>query len=294
MNKHAILIIAYKNIEQILEYIDLLDDDFCFYIIIDSKGKISKERISKLRSNSRVRFVEEEYKINWGGKSFFDAVLLLAREALKDRDIKYFHTSSESDLPLQSPKYIKKFFIENEGKQFLDFFSIPTDRWVGGGLDRYNRYNLYDQFNAKTKFGFKIIMSLLKLQKIIGINRDITKYSTPLYGGSVWFSLSYSCMKYAVNYADENPKFMKFLENTFCPEEMYFQTVLMQSPFKNDLVNDNLFYIDWEFRNGNSPANLDISDLEKLKASEKLFARKIQVPISDNLKRELIKYLKTK
>jgi len=101
-------------------------------------------------------------------------------------------------------------------------------------------------------------------------------------------------MKYAVNYADENPKFMKSLENTFAAEEIYFQTVLMQSPFQNDLVNDNLFYIDWEFRNGNSPANLDISDLEKLKASEKLFARKIQAPISDNLKRELIKYLKTK
>ena len=294
MNKHAILVVAYKNIEQILEYIELLDEDFYFYIQVDAKSKISQERIEKLRLSKNVKFIEKIYKVNWGGKSFIDVLLLLAKEALKDKNIKYIHTSSEADLPLQSPKYIKEFFIKNEGKQFLDIFSLPDDRWPNGGLDRFNLYNFYDQFNAKTKIGFKIIMSLLKIQNIIGINRNITKNSPPLYGGSTWLSLSYSCMKYAVNYADENPKFMKSLENTFAAEEIYFQTVLMQSPFQNDLVNDNLFYIDWEFRNGNSPANLDISDLEKLKASEKLFARKIQAPISDNLKRELIKYLKTK
>jgi len=294
MNKHAIILVAYRNLEQILEYIDLLDEDFYFYIHVDAKSEISEERIEKLRLNSNVRIIEKTYKVNWGGKSFIDILLYLAKEALKDKNIKYIHTSSEADLPLQSPKYIKEFFTRNHGKQFLDIFSLPDYRWPNGGLDRFNKYNFYDQFNAKTKIGFKIIMSLLKIQSIIGINRDITKNSPPLYGGSTWVSLSYSCMEYAVNYAEENPKFMKSLENTFAPEEMFFQTVLMQSPFRNDVVNDNLFYIDWEFRNGNSPANLDISDLEKLKSSEKLFARKIQSPISDNLKIELIKHLKNK
>jgi hypothetical protein len=101
-------------------------------------------------------------------------------------------------------------------------------------------------------------------------------------------------MDYAVNYANENLKFMKSLENTFAPEEIYFQTVLMQSPYKDDLINDNLFYIDWKFRNGNSPAHLDVSDFEKLKISDKLFVRKIHAPISDDLKTMLIEHLKTK
>jgi len=294
MNKHAIILVAYKNLEQILEYIDLLDEDFYFYIHVDAKSNISEERIANLRQSKNVRLIEKTFKVNWGGKSFIDILLYLAKEAMKDPNIKYIHTSSEADLPLQSPKYIKDFFIKNDGKQFLDIFSLPDDRWPNGGLDRFNKYNFYDQFNAKTKIGFKMIMCLLKIQNIIGINRNITKNAPPLYGGSTWLSLSHSCMEYAVNYADENPKFMNSLKNTFAPEEIFFQTVLMQSPFKNDLVNDNLFYIDWEFRNGNSPANLDISDLDKLKISDKLFARKIQVPISDNLKIELIKYLKTK
>jgi len=292
MNKHAILLVAYKNIEQIHEYIDLLDEDFDFYIHIDKKSKISEERIDKLRKIKNVKFAESYYKVNWGGKKFIDILLFLAKVALKDKDIKYLHTSSESDLPLKSPKYIKEFFIKNDGKQFMDIFSLPDKRWPNGGLDRFNKYHFYDKFNAKTKIGFKIIMSLLKIQSVLGVNRNVTKKMPPLYGGSTWVSLTYSCMEYAVNYADENSEFMKSLENTFAPEEIYFQTVLMLSPFRKDLVEKHLFYIDWEFRNGNSPANLDISDLDKLKESKKLFARKIQSPISYSLKIELIKHLK--
>lgn len=294
MNKHAILVVAYRNIEQIHEYIDLLDEDFYFYIHVDKKSNISKERIDRLRENKNVKFVESLYKVNWGGKKFIEVLLFLAKEALKDKNIKYIHTASESDLPLQSPKYIKEFFIKNDGKQFMDIFSLPDDRWPNGGLDRFNKYHFYDQFNAKTKIGFKLIMSLLKLQDILGINRNSTKKLPPLYAGSTWLSLSYSCMEYAVNFSEENLDFMDLLENTFAPEEIFFQTVLMQSPYRDDLVNEHLFYIDWEFRNGNSPAHLDVSDLEKLKVSEKLFVRKIQAPISDDLKAELIKYLKTK
>lgn len=294
MNKHAILLTAYNNVEQILEFIDLLDEDFYFFIHVDKKSKVTEERMAKIRLNKNVKFIGKVYNVNWGGKNFIDSIFFLAKEALKDKNIKYFHTASENDLPIKSPNYIKEFFIKNEGKQFLDIFSLPADRWEDGGLNRFNLYNFYDKFNAKTKSGFKIIMFLLKLQKIIGINRNITKNAPPLYAGSTWFSLSYPCMEYAIKYAEENTKFMKSLTNTFAAEEIYFQTVLMQSPFKNDIVNDNLVYIDWEFRNGNSPAHLDISDLDKLKVSEKLFVRKIYPPISNELKTELIKYLKTK
>jgi len=292
MNKHAMLLTAYNNVEQILEYIDLLDEDFYFYIHVDKKSNISDERMEKIRLNKNVKYIEQVYFVNWGGKSFLDSLIFLAREATKDKNIKYFHTASENDLPLKTANYIKEFFIKNEGKQFLEFFSVPTDRWEEGGLDRFNKYNFYDQFNVKTKVGFKIVMGLLMIQKIIGINRNITKHAPPLYGGSNWWSLSRSCLEYALNYSKENPEFKKALKYTFAPEEIFFQTILMQSPFKNDLVNDNLVYIDWEFRNGNRPAHLDISDLEKLNNSHKLFVRKIISPVSDELKNELIKKLK--
>jgi hypothetical protein len=53
-------------------------------------------------------------------------------------------------------------------------------------------------------------------------------------------------------------------------------------------MNDNLRLIEWENRNGNSPANLDGSDYEKIVNCDKLFARKFAYPISESLVNMLI------
>jgi len=55
--------------------------------------------------------------------------------------------------------------------KFLDIFSLPDDRWTNGGLDRFNKYNFYDQFNAKTKIGFKNDYVFYENSKYFGINR---------------------------------------------------------------------------------------------------------------------------
>lgn len=288
------LLVAFKDLEQVLEYTELMGEDFYFYIHIDKKSNISEERINRLRSKNNVKYIGQKFKSNWGGKGLIDVLLFLAKIALKDKEVKYIHTASESDLPLQSPNYIKDFFLKNEGKQFLDIFRLPDKRWPNGGLDRYNLFNFYDEFDAKTKIGFKIIMVLLKIQKLVGVNRNIIKKCPPLYGGSIWGSLSVEAMDYCIKYVNNHPIFWESLKYTFAPEEIIFQTILMQSPFRDNIINDNLFYIDWNFRNGNSPAHLDLSDFDKLKASNKLFARKIYSPVSDSLKIELKKYLNSK
>lgn len=292
--KHAILLIAFDKIEQILEYIDLLDEDFLFYIHIDKKSNISKERIENIRKNNNVVYIESVFKTNWGGSFFLESILFLARKALENENVNYLHISSESDLPIQSPNYIKEFFKKNEEKQFLDIFNFPAERWHNGGLERYEKYNFYDIFDAKSKFGYKMINWLIKIQNILGIKRGIIKNSPPLYAGSIWLSLTNSCMEYCLNYINNNPNFMNSLKYTFAPEEIFFQTIIKQSPFKDDIIDDNLYYIDWETRNGNSPAVLDMTDFEKIQSSKKIFARKVKAPISEELKINLIQYLKTK
>jgi len=47
---------------------------------------------------------------------------------------------------------------------------------------------------------------------------------------------------------------------TFVPEETNFHTVVLNSPFKDHVVNRRLRYVDWRYRNGNYPANLNESD----------------------------------
>jgi hypothetical protein len=85
-------------------------------------------------------------------------------------------------------------------------------------------------------------------------------------------------------YTEREPSLLKRLRLTFCADEIYFQTILLNSPFKEKIVNNNLRYIDWTRRNGNFPAILDESDFQSLAHSDKVFARKFEFPVSEKLK----------
>ena len=56
-----------------------------------------------------------------------------------------------------------------------------------------------------------------------------------------------------------------------------FQTIIMNSPFKDKVVNDNLRYIVWPSAFDSSPINVVKSDFPKLKTSPQLFARKFDM-----------------
>jgi hypothetical protein len=57
------------------------------------------------------------------------------------------------------------------------------------------------------------------------------------------------------------------------PDESFFQTVLVNSPLRDRLVNDDLRYVDWS-EGGASPRVLTSYDLDRMLASHALFARK--------------------
>lgn len=292
MKKHAVLLLAHQNLEHLKQYFEFLGTDFAFYIHINKKAFISDSEIDQLRELPNVKFISRKYLIRWGGTRILKSFLELAQKAVEDDDYAYFHTVSGQDFPIKSSEEIHSFFKQNQGKEFIEYFPLPTDRWEYGGMDRFNFYQLYDLFNFKTPFGKSMIRITLKLQKLIGVKRNTFRKLPPLFGGSCWFSITGDCMKYCIDYCSRNSNFLQNHEYTFGPEESFFQTIIMNSPFKENVINDNLYYIDWNFRNGNSPALLDESDFEEIIKSEKLFGRKFQSPISDKLKLELIEKLK--
>ncbi|MDN3686552.1 beta-1,6-N-acetylglucosaminyltransferase [Cyclobacterium jeungdonense] len=283
--KHAILFLAYKNIDHLVEYINCLDDDFLFYIHLDKKSKIKSASIEKLYRQKNVEIISREYSVNWGGLNLLKALLLLAKEALKNKEIGYLHSMSGQDFPIKSCKEIKNFFKEHKGKQFIEHFPLPSNRWAGGGMNRLDYYNFYDVFNKKTKLGTQLISASLKIQKFLGFKRKPFAAFPKLYGGSVWWSLSSCCVSYVINLLDKDPAIMERMKHTHCPEEILFQSVLMNSHFEPSIIGKTMTLVLWEYRNGNSPATLDKSDLQKVLKSNKLFARKFEYPVSKELVR---------
>ena len=179
--------------------------------------------------------------------------------------------------------------LANKGKEFFEFFEMPAKVWKNGGMDRILYYNLYDVIDAKGANG-RFIKKFINFQKKYNIKRKIKDDFPKLYGGSTWWTLSFDCCQYVLNYIDKNPSFLKRFKHTFCAEEIFFQTIILNSPFKEKVVNDNQRLILWETRNGNCPANLDESDLNEIISSDKLFARRFEYPVSAIL----IKTLKEK
>ncbi|MEL6812396.1 MAG: hypothetical protein AAFP76_13780, partial [Bacteroidota bacterium] len=68
---------------------------------------------------------------------------------------------------------------------------------------------------------------------------------------------------------------LKRLKHTFCAEEIYFQTVLMNSPLAERVVSNNLRFIVWE-QGSSSPAMLNETHLDAVVQSDAFFARKFE------------------
>ena len=284
----AILITAYKNFEHLLDLVDVFGSDMYTFIHIDKRSEIPEIIINRLKLKKQVQLVSQKYKVHWGGKNHLRAILHLSEEAIKINKIERFHLISGHDYPIKSQDQFKVFFSKHQNINYISHFELPIKQWPAGGLERYEYYNFYDLLDAK-KYR-NIIFKLITIQKKLRIKRSFNRIGLKFYGGDSWWSLNREALEFVVNYTKKSPKFFKRMRHTFCSEEIYFQTVLMNSKLASTLQNDSLRYIDWSSRNGNFPANLDISDFVAIKNSTKFFARKFEFPVSMNLKNKIKTY----
>ncbi len=290
--KQGILIQAYKNITHLKKLIDFFDDDFYFYIHINKKSEITKNEIKLIQDFKNVVFLSREFQVNWGGLNLLKSLLLLSKEAINNKDIEYFHRISGQDFPIKSCDEIKNFLVKNRGKEYIENFEMPAKCWGSdGGMERICYYNFNNLFNTKTIRGKIAIRSLLKAQKILKIKRNIQQDFPKLFGGEGMWTLSYSCLKYIIDYTDKHPDFLRRFKWSFCAEEIYFQTIIMNSVFKANVANNNLRYIEWKKRNGNNPANLDETDYDNIINSDAIFARKFEYPVSEILMNKIEEHI---
>lgn len=270
--RHAILMTAYKQPELINRWIDNYAHLFDFYIHIDLKSSVKPNDIH-VKDNV---YILKKYKVNWGGVNHLKAFIELMQLAdLEGYD--YYHTISAQDwmLPFRLDTLEK-------GKSYMEWGKLPRPEWKKehGGFDRIRYYCLYDYWNYKSKPQKYFIKYMFYIQKGLGIRRK--KFPMPLYGGSGYMSLTQEAVTYILSFIRANPMILKRFEHTFCAEELIFQTLLMNSPLKDKIINNPLRYMVWP-----GPKVLDESDYEKIKQTDSLFIRKIDSNISDKLLKRL-------
>ncbi|MER2227469.1 MAG: beta-1,6-N-acetylglucosaminyltransferase [Carnobacterium sp.] len=295
LKKHAYLIIAHNEFDILKSLIEVLDDERNdIYIHIDLKSKLSEKEQRKFTVNKSSIYFINRTSINWGGYSQIQCEIELLKAATK-KTYSYYHLLSGVDFPLKNQNEIHNFFEKNQGKEFVHFDRKSIQKSTLNRIEFY--YFLQDNvFFSKNKWtGFirrKINSLIIYIQKKIKINRLISNDITYMKGAN-WFSITNEFATYVVS--KEN-WISKTFRNTLCADEMFLQTLLYNSKFKNNLYfkklnNDYLSimrYIDWEKGN---PYTWRAEDFNILKESPYLFARKFSSRIDSKIIDDLKNYL---
>lgn len=260
------LILAHKNLSQLARLIAALDNDKTrFFIHIDKKLGNAEINQHKFCLNKRVTLIKNRIQVNWGSYSLVTATLKLL-QAASAHSKGYFILLSGEDFPLQSNEYIYNFLSNSYGKEYLHYMSLPCKDWSNGGLDRINYYWLGEIMDPQSS------NLLIAFQKRYGIKRP-NFVNFPFYGGSQWWCLTHECIMYILKFIRHNPIILERYKFCLFPDEMIFQTIVLNSPFKEQTINDNLKYIVFE-KNQARPRLFNTNDFTTLVQSGKLWARK--------------------
>lgn len=267
--KHAFLILAHGEEIVLSKLIRCLDDDKNdIYIHWDAKsGKLPALHAEK----ACLYFTEKRINVRWGGLSMVNAEYILFEEAVKKGPYAYYHLISGVDFPIKTQDQIHDFFDRNEGMEFIGFADASDDEI----RYRANHYFLFSEsFKSQNLTKRAIRNTVLAFQELFHIQRN---RGLCIKKGSQWCSLTHSFVLYVL---DKKDFVLEVFHNTFCPDEMFVQTLCFNSDFYHRVYdtksefNGNKRYIKWvdgELR------GLEESDMDDMLRSDRMFARKFSV-----------------
>lgn len=275
MNKNCILILAHKNHNQIMRLINHLKTDFDLYVHIDKRNKLN------IKSFDNVN-VYKEFKTYHGGVSLVIATLFLIEEAYKNNYDRYIFISGQ-DVPLKTNKEIINFFDTNKNKEYISYESINNSEAMYKEMSfRLNSYNFGKLYRLIFHRNIRELLS----------NFPLIKRTTPenIYYGSQWWNLTNNAIKYILDYTKQNPNFLKRFNYTWGSDEFYFQSILLNSEFNNNCINDCLRYLIWGV---GTPINFTIKDYDDIKnnINNNIFSRKFDENIDNDIIDKLYKDL---
>ena len=214
--------------------------------------------------------------VQWGAYSMVQATVNGLAEILLDDKYDYINLMSGQDYPLKPTAAIHNFFEQNPNKAFMHSLSVENE-WQEA-IPRLTKYHLTN-YNFSGKYTLEN-----------WLNKWLPARKMPnnliAVGRSQWFTISSQHAEYIITYLRKNKNVKRYFEFTWGSDEFVFQTVLFNSIYQKDMVNDNLRYIDWSEGNY-SPKMLTINDLRVLINSGRLFARKFNETLDSDILNEL-------
>jgi hypothetical protein len=266
--RQVILIHAHKDIGQLNALVSqLLDDDFLIYVNVDAKSAIDIKSL-----HPAARLVLPRIAIHWGRFSQVEATLHSMRQVLAEVGAfdKLVFISAQ-DAPLLPNRRLKMELAALAGRELLDCVAIGPQDWACA--------ERYQYFHSGDELGVLVCRAANRIMRVGGLRRAMVNGWQP-WGGSSWWSLSRECVAAILERVRTDPAIVRFFRRVYCPDELFFQTLVMNSPFRSRVVADNFRHIGWAGADARHPRVLDESDFAAISASRAHFCRKLEAPAS--------------
>lgn len=281
----ANIIIAHKNPDQLMDLINQFPSDYYHnWLHIDARSNINE--FKHLLNLKNVTLLPRR-KVVWAGFSFIRVTVEALRIISKEKEkFSYYNLMSGMDFPIRSTHDFHKFLNTTRGTNKREFFHIAPSSEKWPIEHRYEKYHLND-------WTIKGRHTVEKLINLFVSKREYFNGKLTPYGFSAWFTASDEFIKYALKYFDDHPDYLEFLKTVWCPDELVFNSLIMGSPFKDNIADGNLRYIDWA-EGGANPKILRMEDLDLILNSDCFLARKFDNLIDPQIIKSLTQIISKK
>jgi hypothetical protein len=322
----AYLVLAHTQPALLARLVDrLLDEDVHVFVHIDRRSDIKPFHAALAGTESRWRghlhWARDRRKVAYFGFSTVEATLSLMKQATAFQRFATYSLLSGADYPIKSRSHIRA-VLANTDTEHIVYWKLEDRPSWQHKIEHYfltdyipvrnlKRPSLRQFWRVGDAFRYYYWRAFYYHRYSLP-KRKFPFYNLVPYGGSQWWSLTHDCVAYILEHVATHPELVRFYRYTECPDEMFFQTIVMNSRFAAKAANYeayrkwssetpasektdasripessfNLRYIDWSghYRDERGyPFILDDRDFPALSASHCLFARKFDLQRSASL-----------
>ena len=272
MTTQVFLIQAHKDLDQLNTLVEQLRDDaFVVYVNLDRKCALDPGDV-----HPYARQVARRVDVHWGTFSQVQAVLNALAQI--DAEVPAYDKVtflSAQDFPLLSNARLKTALARLSGHELLDVTPIGTAPGQWAAASRY-QYFWADQGSLARHLACRAVNRMLRAA---GRTRRLPG-GMQAYGGSSWWALSQACIRHVLGRVDRAPGLARFFRHCACPDELFFQTLIMNSPFARRVLGHNFRYVQWPEHGARNPSILVEADVARIAASHAHFCRKLDSRLS--------------
>jgi hypothetical protein len=274
----AYVVLAHRNPRQVARLVGRLStSEDVVFVHIDRKVDIKPFREAFDRLPIPPTLLYPRVRVRWGTYDHVKATMVGIRAALRSkREFSHIILLTGQDYPIRATVDIQRFYADVVGRSFISW-SAGTGRHIP---DEERRGNAVWGWSGRT--GRLLRWHLSVNGRHIELPKGPRRIPRGLvaHQGLAYWSLTPQAAAYCLRVVRRRPAVRWFFNFVFVPDESMFQMLLLASPLRETLVNEDLRFLNWDRFH---PETLVAEDLESMRASAKLFARKFDDEVDSDV-----------